>query len=146
MPLVAVVAVLVAAAVAFAVSKATSDDQPDSVRGTADAAVSAAEDLDVDAGLALMCKRPSDEDVDYLNDRIAEAKEAVGGEPDVSYEIRDVQDEGGSGRFTVVITTDEPELDGANAKVVALVDSRGGQSCISGFDEERSEADFGRDE
>ena len=142
MPATVVVAVLLLGGIAFAVVKATSGEDTTSVQGVADAAVSAAEDLDVDKGVALLCSTPPSDDVDYLNHLISEARDAVGGDPDVSYEVSDVHDSGGAGRFTVTISTSEAALRGSHAKLVMLVQSRNGQSCISGLDESSSDATF----
>jgi hypothetical protein len=137
-----VVAVLLLGGIAFAVVKATGGDDTSSVQGVADAAVSAAKDLDLDAGVALMCSPPSSADVDYVNHLISEARSAAGGNPDVSYAISDVRDSGGAGRFTVTITTSEAALSGSHGKLVLLVQSHNGHSCISGIYGFSSDATF----
>jgi hypothetical protein len=132
-PLIVVVAVLIVGGIAFAIVSAASGGPPTSVEDVADDAVSAAEDLDVDAGVALLCDAPTQKDVSDLRELISDARKATGGDPEVSYEITGVRDVGGAGRFTVSITTDEEALRGSHAEIIVIVRRRGDHSCIGGF-------------
>lgn len=106
-------------------------DDPTSVQDVAEAAVAAAEDLDVDAGLDLMCSFTSG-DRSGLERAISEARDDAGTDsPDVRYEISDVVGST-SGTFVVTVVTDEPGLEGWTSRTAKLtVASRDGRSCIS---------------
>lgn len=110
----------------------------DSVSEVADDAVAAAQELDVDAGIDLLCEAPSAEEREVLEDAIAQAREDAGTDsPDVDYKISDVEgDEEGS--FVVHISSDEPGLQDEEtygaASVKAIVESKDGRSCIASFD------------
>lgn len=107
----------------------------ESVAEVADEAVAAAEKLDVDAGLDLLCKAPSSEDRDTLEEAIDAAREDTGSKnPDVSYRISEVEGDK-HGSFLVTIQTDEPGLEGWPRRVVKVeVADRDGRSCIDSFE------------
>lgn len=112
-----------------------SGGDPTSVQDVADAAVDAAEDLDVDDGIALLCEAPSKKDRADLEALIAAAQdEADTKDPDVDYAISNVKGEE-KGSFDVKITSDEDAFKDDEIAVTVLVDSQDGRSCISGYDD-----------
>lgn len=102
-----------------------------SVQEVADQAVEAAEDLDIDAGIDLLCTAPSEQQRQELESLIAEGREETGDDdPDIDYEISEVEgDEEGS--FRVTATSDDPALEGKELDAVVIVDEVDGRSCIS---------------
>lgn len=115
----------------WALVAATSDDAPGSVRETAEQAVDAAEDLDVDAGARLLCSAPSDDERADLEDAIDEARETAGtDDPEVDYAISDVEETDDGGSAVVRATADEEELGDAFLEVRLDVTSDGGDFCI----------------
>ena len=132
--LVAVLAVVVVLVVTLTGSKAAEDAR--SVQDVADVALDAAEDLDVDAGVDLLCEAPDASDREQLESLIDEARDRAGtDDPDVDYEISDVKgDETGS--FRVHVTSDEDGLDDQELDFVVRVNVRGDRSCIDGLQAE----------
>ncbi len=128
-----VLAIVVVLVVTLTGSKAAADAR--SVQDVADLAVSAAQDLDVDAGVDLLCAAPGEERVQDLNDLIEKGQEKAGtADPDVDYAISDL--EGDSiGSFTVTITSDEDGLEGRTGDLVVVVGRDGDRSCITEFNE-----------
>lgn len=115
----------------WAVVAATSDDAPGSVRETAEQAVDAAEDLDVDAGARLLCSAPSDDEQADLEDAIDEARETAGtDDPEVDYEIRDVEESDEGGSAVVRAVADQEELGDAFLEVRFVVTADDGDYCI----------------
>ncbi len=115
----------------WALVAATSDDAPGSVRETAEQAVDAAEALDVDAGARLLCSAPSDDERADLEDAIDEARETSGtDDPEVDYEISDVEETDDGGSAVVRATADEEELGDAFLEVRFDVTSDDGDFCI----------------
>ncbi|WP_447644338.1 Rv0361 family membrane protein [Nocardioides zeae] len=115
----------------WALVAATSDDAPGSVRETAEQAVDAAEALDVDAGARLLCSAPSDDERADLEDAIDEAREQTGtDDPEVAYEISDVEESDDGGSVVVRATADEEELGDAFLEVRFDVTSDDGEFCI----------------
>ena len=115
----------------WAVVAATSDDAPGSVRETAEQAVDAAEDLDVDAGARLLCTAPSDDDRADLEDAIDEARETAGtDDPAVDYEISDVEESDEGGSAVVRAVADQEELGDAFLEVRLDVTADDGDYCI----------------
>ncbi len=107
---------------------------PASVADVADAAVDAAEDLDVDDGIDLLCEAPSSKDREDLEELIDTAREETGEDsPDATYEISDVQGDA-EGSFEVRVTSDEDELSDSELAAVVHVEERDGRSCISEFE------------
>lgn len=114
---------------------ALSGGDAESVQEVADQAVEAAEDLDVDAGIDLLCEKPTAEQQDELEELIEGAREESGtDDPDVSYEVSDVPD-GASGTFDLRVTSDEEGLDDAELEVVVVVEAQDGRSCIAGVED-----------
>lgn len=112
-----------------------SGGDPTSVADVADVAVDAAEDLDVDDGIELLCEAPSAQDRKDLEELIGAAQDEAGTEdPDVDYAISNVQGEQ-EGSFDVTITSDEKAFEDDEIAVTVLVDSQDGRSCISGYDD-----------
>ena len=109
---------------------------PTSVQEVADQAVEAAEDLDVGAGIDLLCTAPTRQQREELEDLIAEGREETGSdEPEIDYEISEVEG-GASGTFRVRATSDETALQGKELDAVVRVEERDGRSCIAGLDDE----------
>ncbi|MFB9314577.1 glycoside hydrolase family 18 protein [Nocardioides plantarum] len=132
--LVAVLAVVVVLVVTLTGSKAAEDAR--SVQDVADIAVDAAQDLDVDAGVDLLCEAPGASDRDQLESLIDEARDRAGtDDPDVDYEISDVEGDK-SGSFRVHVTSDEQGLEDQELDFVVRVDVRGERSCIAGLQPE----------
>ncbi|WP_193610790.1 hypothetical protein [Nocardioides lijunqiniae] len=105
------------------------------VQDVADQAVDAAEDLDVDAGIDLLCTAPTDEQRAELDQLIAEGREEAGGDdPDVDYEVSDVEGDA-TGSFRVVATSDEDALEGKELDLVVIVEQDGDRSCIAGVED-----------
>ena len=128
-----VVVAVVVGGVAFALS--SGGDDPDTVREVADAAVDAAQGLDVDAGIDLLCSAPDSEDRSFLSDAIAAARDATGTQsPKVSYDISNVTGKS-EGSFDVRITSSEDALAGVVGSAHVTVSHRGDRSCISGWDD-----------
>jgi hypothetical protein len=110
------------------------DGDPRSVEEVADAAVAAAEDLDVDEGADLMCDDPTKEQRDQLLTLInAAQREAGTDEPEVDYDVTDVDGET-EGSFDVRITSDEKELADSELAYTVLVEEHDGRSCIAGVE------------
>lgn len=123
--------VLIAGLIAFAV--AASGGTPTSVDEVADRAVSAAEDLDVSAGIDLLCDPPAAESRELLDALIADAQDRTGSDtPEVTIDVHDV-DGDASGSFTAVITSAEDEFSGVEREVIVFVEDRDGRSCIAEF-------------
>lgn len=111
-----------------------SGGDPTSVQEVADAAVDAAEGLDVDDGIELLCEAPSKKDRADLEALIGEAQDRADTEdPDVDYAISGVEGEA-EGSFDVTITSDEDAFEGEEIAGTVLVESRDGRSCIAGFE------------
>lgn len=107
-----------------------------SVQDVADLAVEAAEDLDVDAGVDLLCETPSQEDRDELEELIERAQEEAGtDDPDVTYEVSDVEGDE-TGTFDVEVTSDEGDLEGRDLELTVEVGQDGDRSCIEGAQSE----------
>ncbi|MBS4753792.1 hypothetical protein KG112_13340 [Nocardioides sp. zg-ZUI104] len=103
---------------------------PQTVEEVADAAVEAAEDLDIDAGADLLCEVPSSKDRQDLADLIDEARAEAGtDDPDVTYDVANIRG-GAEGSFEVRITSDEKELANRTLSARVIVKSRDGRSCI----------------
>lgn len=132
--LVLLLVVVVVLVVTLTGSKAAEDAR--SVQDVADIAVDAAEDLDVDAGIDLLCEAPTAAERDELEDLLDQARDRAGTQdPEVDYEISDVEgDETGS--FRVQVSSDEDGLDDEQLDLVVLVESRDGRSCIAGLSDE----------
>ncbi len=106
-----------------------------SVQDVADQAVEAAEDLDVDAGIDLLCTAPTKKQRADLDALISEGREEAGGEdPQVDYEVSDVEGDA-TGSFRVRATSDEDALEGKELDVVVLVEQDGDRSCIAGIED-----------
>lgn len=121
------------AAVGGAVLALTGGSDATSVREVADQAVVAAEELDVDAGIDLLCTAPTDEQRRELDDLIAEGREETGSdEPDIDYDVSEVEGDA-TGSFRLVATSDDPALEGKELDTVVLVEERDGRSCIAGI-------------
>jgi hypothetical protein len=109
----------------------TTGGDAETVEEVADDAVAAAEDLDVGAGIDLLCDAPSDGDRDDLEDLIDEARDRAGThDPEVRYEISDVEGDA-SGSFVVTVTSDEDGLDDERLEMRVIVEERGDRACIS---------------
>lgn len=130
---VVVVGALLVGGFAFALSSGGQD--PTTVSGVADAAVQAAEELDVDAAIDLLCSPPGGDDRAFLDGAISAARDATGDEsPDVTYEVSHVVG-GAEGGFDVVITSGDDALAGVVGTAHVTVQQRGDRSCISGWDD-----------
>lgn len=107
---------------------------PTSVAEVAEAAVDAAEDLDVDDGIDLLCEAPSSKDRADLEELIETVRDETGeDDPDASYEVSDVQGDT-EGSFEVRVTSDEEEFADSELAAVVHVEERDGRSCISEFE------------
>lgn len=107
---------------------------PTSVEEVADAAVDAAEDLDVDDGIDLLCEAPSSDDRDDLEELIETVRDETGeDDPDATYEVSDVEGDS-EGSFTVRVTSDEEAFADSELAAIVHVAARDGRSCISGFE------------
>ncbi|MDT0201580.1 hypothetical protein [Nocardioides sp. AE5] len=114
---------------------ALSDSKPDSVQEVADRAQEAAEDLDIDKGIELLCEAPSEKDRADLDELLGQAREKAGtDDPEVTYEISKVTGEE-EGSFHVEVTSDDGELEGHRMFFKVLVESKDGHSCIAGVAE-----------
>lgn len=106
-----------------------------SVQEVADRAVDAAEDLDVDAGIDLLCSAPTPEQREELEDLISEGRQETGSDnPDVDYVVSDVEGDT-TGSFRVVATSSDPALLGKEFDAVVLVEEDDGRSCIAGLED-----------
>ncbi|MDN5744790.1 MAG: hypothetical protein L0H31_06665 [Nocardioidaceae bacterium] len=104
---------------------------PTSVQQVADKAVDAAEDLDVDAGIDLLCEAPSSDDRSGLNEMIKGAQDESGtDDPDVDYEISHVEGDA-EGSFDVHVTSTEDEFEGKELNFRVIVERDGDRSCIA---------------
>lgn len=129
------VAVIVVVGAVTAAAITLSGGDPTSVEDVADEAVDAAEDLDVDAGIDLLCDAPTSEQRSDLGDLIDEARDRAGtDDPDVDYEISDVEGDT-AGSFLVTVTSEEDGLDDERIEMRVLVEADGDRSCIAGVEE-----------
>jgi hypothetical protein len=111
----------------------------DSVEDVADLAVDAADDLDVAAGIDLLCELPMDLYRMSLETLIDEGRDEAGtDDPDVDYEVSDVSD-GPTGSFVVTISSDEEGLADRGTSLRVFVEQRDGRSCIVGVGEPDAE-------
>lgn len=111
-----------------------SDGDPTTVEEVAEAAVDAAEDLDVDAGIDLLCDAPSKDDRDDLEDLIEGAQdEADTDDPDVDYEISNIKGDA-EGSFEVRITSSEPDFKDEEIAMRVIVETDGDRSCIADYE------------
>jgi hypothetical protein len=128
-----VVAVLIVGGAVFALSG--SDDDPASVREVADQAVAAAQDLDVDAGIDLLCKAHSGDDRHFLDSAIDAARTATGQDaPDARYDVSNLEGST-TGSFDVTITSGDPALEGVVGAAHVKVGRDGDRSCIASFED-----------
>lgn len=108
---------------------------PTTVAEVADEAVDAAESLDVDAGIDLLCEPPSAEDRATLEDVIAEAQDRAGTQdPEVDYEISDVEGDA-EGSFRVTVSSDEEGLDDEGFSAIVIVETDGDRSCVASIED-----------
>ena len=129
-----VVAVLLLAAGATTVVLASGGD-PTTVEEVADAAVEAAEDLDIDAGVDLLCDTPSKSDREELEELIETARDETGtDDPDVDYDVSNFKGEE-EGSFEVRITSSEPDFEDEEIALQVNVEKDGDRSCITGVDD-----------
>lgn len=114
---------------------------PESVEDVADAAVDAAEDFDVDAGIDLFCDPLTKDQRERIDDFISEGREAAGtDEPDVTYEVSDIKgDEEGS--FKVTAYSEDGELSTGYIVAEVEVGRDGDRSCVSDIDVEGHEGE-----
>ncbi len=102
------------------------------VEEVADQAVEAAEDLDVDAGIDLLCDAPSAEERDELDAFIETAQDEAGtDDPDVDYAISDVEGEE-TGSFRVDVSSEDPAFEDRDFAIDVTVEQDGDRSCIAG--------------
>ncbi|WP_157550942.1 hypothetical protein [Nocardioides jensenii] len=129
--LVGILVVLIGTAV---VVMAVTGGDADSVQEVADAAAEAGEDLDVDAGIDLLCEPPTDEQRDRLDGVLVAGKDEAGtDDPEVHFEVSDVKgDETGS--FTLTIWSDDGALKDGYGVADIEVDRDGDRSCIADVD------------
>ena len=111
-----------------------SGGDPTTVQEVADEAVAAAEDLDVEAGVDLLCEVPGDGERRELERLIEAAQEESGTEdPDVDYEVSDIEGDA-EGSFDVRVTSDEEEFEDDELAARVFVERRGERSCIARFE------------
>lgn len=128
-----VVVALVVGGVTFALSSGA--DDPTTVQAVADAAVKAADELDVDAGIDLLCSAPGSDDREFLDDAIGAARDATGTDtPEVDYLVSNVSG-GSEGSFDVRITSTEDALAGVVGSAHVKVERRGDRSCVAGWED-----------
>ncbi|WP_106849755.1 hypothetical protein [Blastococcus sp. Marseille-P5729] len=85
----------------YGLAAAQRESAPEVSQVTADA-IAAAEDLDVEAGLDLLCQAPSSTDMGTLNEAIADGRAEAGGEdPEMSFTIVEVEQSEDGGSATV---------------------------------------------
>lgn len=137
--LIGILVVLVA--LVFTVKALTGGGDPQSVEEVADAAVEAAEDFDVDAGIDLFCEPLTADQRDRIDDFIAAGRDAAGvDDPEVHYSVGKVEgDEEGS--FQVTGWSTEGDLDGSYVVAEGEVSRDGDRSCVSDIDLEEREGD-----
>lgn len=109
---------------------------PDSVSEVADAAVDAAKDLDVDAGVDLLCEPPSSAERARLDELIASGKKRAGtDDPDVHSEVANITGKK-SGSFQMTIWSDDGDLDKSYLVAQLKVEQDGERSCVADVDVE----------
>ena len=114
---------------------ALSGGDAESVQDVADQAVDAAEDLDVDAAIDLLCEAPTGAQREELDELIDGGREAAGtDDPEVSYEVSDVTGDT-TGSFRVVVTSEEEGLTDRELDAIVVVEARGGRSCIAALED-----------
>lgn len=124
------VAVLAIGGTAWAVVATTGGGDPTSVEEVAEQAVDAARDLDVDAGVRLMCETPSADEREELEDAIAQGQDYTGNDDlALAFEIRDAAD-GPEGSVRIDVEGDQAELEGATMEIELTVVQEGDRSCI----------------
>lgn len=101
-----------------------------SVQDVADAAVAAAEDLDLEKGIDLLCEAPTALQRDLIEQLIADGRDRAGtDDPDVDYAISDV-DGDAEGTFKVTISSDDTGLEDTEATFTLAVGTDGDRSCV----------------
>lgn len=126
--LIAILVVLLGtAAIVWAVTRGA----PNSVDEVAAAAVDAGENLDLDAGIDLLCEAPTTEQREGLESVIARGKSQAGTSiPDVNYSVTGVQGDK-SGSFRMTIWSDEEGINTSHLVAQVDVEQDGDHSCIS---------------
>ena len=123
--------VLILAAGVTTIALASGGGDPTTVEEVADAAVDAAEDLDVDAGVDLLCDTPSKSEREDLEDLIETAQDrADTDDPDVDSEVSNVKGEE-EGSFEVRVTSSESALEDEELALQVNVEQDGDRSCIA---------------
>lgn len=113
----------------YGLSEAAQNAAPDVSQLAADAA-QAADELDIEAGMALMCEPPTDEMVEALHDGIAEANTKAGGTAEKSLTILSAEQFDGTGAFSVAVEG-QGELEGHGFIVHADAVQVGSSWCIA---------------
>ncbi|QCW49420.1 hypothetical protein FE634_01475 [Nocardioides dongxiaopingii] len=114
-------------------SDAKSAEEAENVDDVAGLAVEAAEELDIGAGIDLLCEAPMDLYRQTLETMINDARERSGTvDPAVDYAVSDVSD-GATGSFVVEASSSEDGLEGQDLEVRVFVEEQDGRSCISGI-------------
>lgn len=127
--MVLVLLVVVVLVVTLTGSKAAEDAE--SVQDVADLAVAAAEELDVDKGVDLLCEAPSSSRIDELEDLIEAGQEAAGtDDPDVDYVVSGLEGDA-EGSFIVKVSSDEEGLEDSEESLRFEVSTDGSRSCIA---------------
>ncbi|KQZ70198.1 hypothetical protein [Nocardioides sp. Root151] len=118
------------AAVVWAVNRGGAE----SVQDVADAAVEAGEDIDVDAGIDLLCDAPTDEQREKVEEFVDAGKDEAGtDDPEIHVEASDVEGEA-EGSFVLTIWSDDGGLAESYGVVDVEVEKDGDRSCIADVD------------
>ncbi|MFV0533568.1 MAG: hypothetical protein ACK5MR_07945 [Cumulibacter sp.] len=104
-------------------------DQAPEVSELAGEAAAAADDVDIEAGLALMCQVPAADDVEALKGAISQANEMAGGEAKKSITITDATQDGDTGTFNVQVQG-EGALQAYDFAAIVHVSKVGDDWCI----------------
>lgn len=136
LPWVAVAAVMIAlTAVAVdrvLVSETEEPTEADTVQDVADLAAEATEALDVQQGVAMLCRPPIQLYQMTVESTIDRWRSLTGDQaPDVTAEVSDV-DSGSAGSFVLRISSDEDGLEDEGRTFRVYVEHDDGRSCVTG--------------
>lgn len=126
------------AVVRLFVSEPGASTEPVTVAAVADLAVTATEDLDVAAGVEMLCDQPIDLYRMAVESTITRWQTESGVQvPEVDAVVSDV-DEGATGSFVIDIDSDQEGLEDEQQTFRVFVESRAGRSCVTGVGGPRS--------
>ena len=116
----------------YGVTSEEQDQAPD-VSELAAQVASAAESVDIGAGVALLCGPPDPDELDKLTELVDDGNSATDGDPKMTLKIHDVIQKSDGGQFTVEVSG-QGKLDGESGTVRFTVGKSGDRYCVSNVD------------